>query len=71
MRATAKHWVNYNGTWHMQGETFEIDKADAEEMKLYAELIDDYDEQPVNEPTADEPKEPAKRGRKRKAETEE
>ena len=55
----------------MQGETFEIDKADAEEMKLYAELIDDYDEQPVNEPTADEPKEPAKRGRKRKAETEE
>ena len=65
MRAKAKHWVNYNGTWHMHGETFEIDKADAEEMKLYAELIDD-DEQP-----ADEPKEPAKRGRKRKAETEE
>lgn len=70
MKATAKHWVNYNGTWHMKGETFVIDKADAEEMKLYAELIDD-DEQPVNEQPSEEPKEPAKRGRKRKAETEE
>ena len=54
----------------MQGETFEIDKADSEEMKLYAELIDD-NEPPTDEPPADEPKEPAKRGRKRKAETEE
>lgn len=54
----------------MKGETFVIDKADAEEMKLYAELIDD-DEQPANEPPSEEPKEPAKRGRKRKAETEE
>lgn len=54
----------------MKGETFVIDKADAEEMKLYAELIDD-DEQPVNEQPSEEPKEPAKRGRKRKAETEE
>ena len=70
MRAKAKHWVNYNATWHMQGETFEIDKADSEEMKLYAELIED-DEPPADEPPADEPKEPAKRGRKRKAETEE
>ena len=53
----------------MQGETFEIDKADAEEMKLYAELIED--EEPVADTQADEPKEAVRRGRKRKAETEE
>lgn len=67
MKAIAKHWVNYNGVWYMTGAEFEINDADAAEMKQYAKLICN-DEQPVNETNSDEPKEPAKRGRKRKAE---
>lgn len=62
MKATAKHWVKYNGEWHGAGETFSVDAADAEEMKQYVE----FDEN--EEPEHDEKKEPAKRGRKRKPE---
>ena len=62
MKAIAKHWVNYNGVWHMTGAEFEIADADAAEMKQYAELIEN-DEQPESEAH-----EPAKRGRKRKTE---
>lgn len=65
MKAKAKHWVNYNGVWHGAGDVFDIDPAYADEMRQYAEIIGD--EPPVNdaEPAAEEP---AKRGRKRKAE---
>ena len=64
MKAKANHWVKYNGEWHGKGEVFSIDKADAEEMKQYAELMEDETPEP-------EQREPAKRGRKRKAEAEE
>lgn len=65
MKAKAKHWVNYNGVWHMTGEEFQIDNADAAEMKLYADLVEE------NEPEKCETQEQAKRGRKRKTDPEE
>lgn len=58
MVAKAKHWVNYNGEWHAAGETFEVEAADAESMKQYAEIEEETNQQ----------QEPAKRGRKRKTE---
>lgn len=63
MKAKAKHWINYNGVWRVAGEEFEIDKADAEEMKQYADVTDD--ELPEHAQEAEQP-EPVKRGRKRK-----
>ena len=71
MKATAKHWVNYNGTWHPAGETFDIRKEDAETMKAFAVI---QDEEPKNEPEPEPEEEknaePIKRGRRRKAEAE-
>lgn len=64
MKAKAKHWIKYNGVWHGAGEAFEIDSADAEEMKRMCEVTEDA-EQPVTEP-----EEPVRRGRKRKTEEE-
>ena len=72
MKAVAKHWVNYNGDWHPAGEAFDIDPADAEEMKQYAEILPEeaapeepketaHDERAVEEPAQ-------RRGRKRKTE---
>lgn len=68
MKAKAKHWVNYNGVWHMTGEVFNIDPADVDEMKLYADVMGDA--LATNETEQEEliSEEPAKRGRKRKAE---
>lgn len=64
MKVKAKHWVNYNGTWHQAGEVFAIDDADAAEMQQYAEAAD---EQPAAEidPTT-EHTEPVRRTRTRK-----
>ena len=82
MKARARHWVNYNGTWHSAGEVFEIHKADADEMQAYAEIIAEADTEcelaadetaaPVAEvPEQTETPEPEetqpRRGRKRKA----
>lgn len=63
MKAKAKHWVNYGGQWHPAGEVFDIDPADAGEVRLYADV-----EEPEEEPEAEHPgtEEPAKRVRKRK-----
>ena len=69
MKAIAKHWVNYNGTWHPAGEAFDIESADAEQMKEYAQILPEEaepDEPAQSAPAADEPA--AKRGRKRKNE---
>lgn len=38
MVATAKHRVNYNGTYHEAGERFEIAEADARELAVCCEL---------------------------------
>ena len=74
MLAKARHWVNYNGTWHCAGEEFEIDAKDADEMKAYAEITQ-CDEPKEPEPTETAQAEPVqaepvqaqpKRGRKRK-----
>lgn len=64
MKVKAKHWVKYHGQWHKAGEVFTVDEADAPEMAQYAEMISE-------EPDMPEHAEPAKRGRKRKTETEE
>lgn len=63
MIVKAKHWVKYNGEWHGTGETFSIDDADAEEMKQYADAVENEPE-----PQEAEHAEHVKRGRKRKAE---
>ena len=65
MKAKAKHWVNYNGVWHGAGDVFAIDPSHADEMRQYAEIIEE--EQPVNE-AEPETEEPVRRGRKRKTE---
>ena len=69
MLARARHWVNYNGTWHCAGEEFEIDAKDADAIKAYADITQcDEPEEPEQTETAQT--EPAqaqpKRGRKRK-----
>ena len=64
MKVKAKHWVKYNGEWHGTGETFSIDEADAEEMKQFADIVDD---EPADTQES-EHAEPVRRGRKRKTE---
>ena len=68
MKVKAKHWVKYHGQWHKAGEVFTVDEADAQDMAAFAETVSDEPEE--QDETAERP-EPAKRGRKRKAETEE
>lgn len=58
MKATAKHWVKYDGAWHGKGEVFQIRSEDAEEMRQYAEIEEEA------EPAV--PKaEPARKARRR------
>lgn len=59
MKAIARHWVKYGGAWRQTGETFEINKADAEEMRKFADVIPDE---------AQEQEQTVRRGRKRKTE---
>ena len=68
MKVKAKHWVKYHGQWHKAGEVFTVDDADAQDMAAFAETVSAEPEE--HEETAERP-EPAKRGRKRKAESEE
>lgn len=69
MKVKAKHWVKYGGQWHRAGEVFDIEPADAGQMKLYAEMTEpDKEPDEAPEPEHSGTEEPAKRGRKRKAE---
>lgn len=63
MKATAKHWVNYNGAWHRTGETFDVRPEDAEQVKRFA----DIGKEPVQETAPETVEEPVRRTRKRKA----
>ena len=69
MKAKARHWVNYGGNWHPAGEVFDIDPADAELVRQYAD-VNEPAKAPDEDPEPDRPgtEEPAKRGRKRKTE---
>ena len=33
MRVRAKHWLNFNGTWHRCGEVFDLPAAEAEKLR--------------------------------------
>ena len=67
MKARAKHWVNYNGGWHVAGEVFPVSEADAEEISKYAELIEEEEAPEIVPESKPEPapeaeiSEPAKR----------
>ncbi len=69
MKVKAKHWLNYNGTWHKGGETFEVDDFDT--VKDHAEKVgeakEEVKEQYVSEifPPEEQPK---RRGRPKKTE---
>lgn len=67
MKCKAKHWVKYNGAWHRAGEEFRISPLDADEMKIHGDLTEEAEDAEPEDET--EAQEPAKRGRKRKAET--
>lgn len=64
MQAKARHWVNYNGVWHGKDEVFDIEPADAAEMKHFADLTETEPKPETVEPAP----EPVKRGRRRKTE---
>ena len=40
MRVRAKHWLNFNGTWHRCGEVFDLPAAEAERLRGSVEWID-------------------------------
>lgn len=65
MKVEAKHWVNYNGKWHKNGDVFTVNDEDAAEMAQFVEVVNIPDDVPESEP---EQAEAPKRGRKRKAE---
>ena len=72
MRVRALHWVNYNGVWHKAGDEFTVKEEDYAGLVQYVELCVEK-ENPVSdavEETEEVKHEPAKRGRKRKVETE-
>ena len=66
MKVKAKHWVNYNGTWHQVGEVFAIDDADAAEMQQYAEVADEQPVVGIAAETVAHTTEPVRRTRARK-----
>lgn len=66
MKVKAKHWVNYNGTWHQAGEVFAIDDADAAEMQQYAEVADEQTVAVSANDTVAPTAEPVRRTRARK-----
>lgn len=65
MKVKAKHWLNYNGIWHMGGEEFEIPTTDADVLGDMVEIA----ETPVQiEPEASAEEQPKRRGRQKRAE---
>ena len=62
MKVKAKHWINYNGKWHMGGSEFDISDNDAPEMAPYVERVEQ------NVPRDAQEEQPVRRGRKRKTE---
>lgn len=71
MKVKALHWVNYNGVWHKFGEVFTISEKDYAGIEKSVELLED-EADPVadGEEESVAKAEPARRGRKRKVETE-
>lgn len=65
MEFVPKYTVSYHGEWCEAGVPFDIDPADAEEMKEHGEVVDDPTPPDIPEepPVEDKPR----RGRRRKA----
>lgn len=75
MKVRAKHWINYNGTWHKGGEEFEIDDSEILDGVEFVEAA--QEEQQAATPVEPEPEfqseifppeeeAPKRRGRPRK-----
>ena len=65
----AKHWLNYNGTWHKGGDIFEINPDDKDAVAEYVTVIGEFvsDVFPPEKPKEEKPA-PKKRGRPKKSE---
>lgn len=66
MKVKAKYWINYNGTWHKAGETFEVDDFDT--VKDHADKVEEVKEQYVSEIFPPVEEQPKRRGRPKKTE---
>jgi len=40
MKVRAKHWLNFDGTWHRCGEVFDLPAAEAERLRGSVEWLD-------------------------------
>lgn len=69
MKFTPRYTVSYHGEFYYPGEEFDIDPADAEEMREHGEVVDEPT--PPTEKPAEKTEEPAvekqRRGRPRRA----
>lgn len=55
MKFTPKHIVSYHGKFYAAGETFEVEPADAEELRQYGDVEPDKEPEDV----------PPRRGKKK------
>lgn len=40
MKVRAKHWLNFDGTWHRCGEVFDLPAAEAEQLRGSVEWLE-------------------------------
>ena len=40
MKVRAKHWLNFDGTWHRCGEVFDLPAAEAERLRGSVEWLE-------------------------------
>ncbi len=40
MKVRAKHWLNFDGTWHRCGEEFSLPADEAERLRASVEILD-------------------------------
>ena len=64
MKATAKHNVNYNGTWYKYGETFNVADNDVDAMREHCNFVNEY--VPFAEQMREQEQDAPRRGRPRK-----
>ena len=65
MKVRANHWLKHGGTWHKGGDVFDINPAEAAELRGMIEIA----EAPVLTTEPEAPQEqPKRRGRRTKAE---
>lgn len=72
MKATAKHWVKYEGVWYRKGDVFDVPKQDAERMEEFCDIEqnepDSTHDVAANGAGPEAEEAPKRRGRPRKTE---